>query len=396
MTLKVLDRKQESDLYSLMKKYIESLCRNIESRLIGTNDMLNKFGQVLEPATFSQDEKMADEAIKRLGDFYGTEKITTIEDRDSTGTIKKTVVEPLLNKQELIDKEWPMLKGMLKGTYRAVTTKDLCRRVIVLHKKLVPNMTCQVTKYGQDCASTCDNCDGGLCHHVTGSCDQGCTPGWLGSYCNQACQSPAYGQNCTSTCDNCIGGACDHVTGSCDHGCIPGWQGTHCTDVCQSPAYGQNCASTCDKCDGGTCHHATGSCDHGCVPGWNGSHCTDACQSPAYGQDCASACDNCGGGACHHVTGSCDLGCLPGWEGTFCTDVNGSSYDALKLLDSLDDLLTGVITAQEVCPNIQLTYGVYHVLAEGLVNMGRNVQKHSPHCSNKLIILVVFQPKSVI
>lgn len=58
--------------------------------------------------------------------------------------------------------------------------------------------------------------------------------------------------------------------------------------------------------------------------------------------------------------------------------VNGSSYDALKLLDSLDDLLTGVITAQEVCPNIQLTYGVYHVLAEGLVNMGRNVQNTLP------------------
>lgn len=50
--------------------------------------------------------------------------------------------------------------------------------------------------------------------------------------------------------------------------------------------------------------------------------------------------------------------------------VNGSSYDALKVLDSLDDLLTGVITAQEVCPNIQLTYGIDQVLAEGVVNMG--------------------------
>ncbi|KAL5022364.1 hypothetical protein ScPMuIL_001519 [Solemya velum] len=201
---------------------------------------------------------------------------------------------------------------------------------------------CQSPAYGQDCASACDNCDGGACHHVTGSCDLGCLPGWEGTLCTDACQSPAYGQDCVSACDNCIGGACHHVTGSCDLGCLPGWEGTLCTDACQSPAYGQDCASACDNCGGGACHHVTGSCDLGCLPGWEGTLCTDACQVPKYGQDCASTCDNCDGGSCHHVTGSCDQGCTPGWFGSYCNQACQSPAYGQNCTSTCDNCVGGV------------------------------------------------------
>ena len=41
--------------------------------------------------------------------------------------------------------------------------------------------------YGQDCLKPCvANCrDNATCHHVTGYCDVGCPPGWIGDLCTK-------------------------------------------------------------------------------------------------------------------------------------------------------------------------------------------------------------------
>ena len=45
---------------------------------------------------------------------------------------------------------------------------------------------CQSGFYGQDCAFTCGNCDGGApCNAVDGTCSSGCAPGWTGDTCNE-------------------------------------------------------------------------------------------------------------------------------------------------------------------------------------------------------------------
>ena len=47
-------------------------------------------------------------------------------------------------------------------------------------------IACQSGFYGQDCAFTCGNCDGGApCNAVDGTCLSGCAPGWTGDTCNE-------------------------------------------------------------------------------------------------------------------------------------------------------------------------------------------------------------------
>lgn len=46
---------------------------------------------------------------------------------------------------------------------------------------------CPVGHFGQDCSETCINsytCDG--CNDVSGSCDYGCRPGWIGYFCQKS------------------------------------------------------------------------------------------------------------------------------------------------------------------------------------------------------------------
>lgn len=44
------------------------------------------------------------------------------------------------------------------------------------------------------------------------------------------CEAGKFGQNCRESCGNCVqNGACHHVNGSCLNGCDAGYEGTNCT-----------------------------------------------------------------------------------------------------------------------------------------------------------------------
>ena len=45
----------------------------------------------------------------------------------------------------------------------------------------------------------------------------------------KACKELTFGRNCELTCGHCFNGEiCDHVTGTCSNGCAPGWTGPIC------------------------------------------------------------------------------------------------------------------------------------------------------------------------
>lgn len=62
-----------------------------------------------------------------------------MHDSELQAIVEKTV-NPLIDKKQLVYNEWPMLKGMLNGSYENCKTKELCRRIIVMHTEKMPNM----------------------------------------------------------------------------------------------------------------------------------------------------------------------------------------------------------------------------------------------------------------
>lgn len=43
------------------------------------------------------------------------------------------------------------------------------------------------------------------------------------------CKAGFYGKNCNTTCGKCLNSTtCHHITGSCDKGCDPGYEGLAC------------------------------------------------------------------------------------------------------------------------------------------------------------------------
>lgn len=81
------------------------------------------------------------------------------------------------------------------------------------------------------------------------------------------CDDGLYGQNCNKNCSGISGHcmnitSCNHVTGQCDNGCSHGWHGPYCEHRCKG-----HCKHNV------TCNHVTGLCEEGCAAGWNGSDC---------------------------------------------------------------------------------------------------------------------------
>lgn len=124
---------------------------------------------------------------------------------------------------------------------------------------------CASGYYGHNCSSKCSqNCNvTNICDRITGECDGGCKPGWIGNTCDQSkyvsvnyinikialsyliniqryilicvwivqvCEAGFYGRNCSNQCSlNCIvTNHCDRFSGHCKGGCKLGWTGNMC------------------------------------------------------------------------------------------------------------------------------------------------------------------------
>lgn len=47
----------------------------------------------------------------------------------------------------------------------------------------------------------------------------------------KACSAGYFGENCNSSCGHCLNeAACHHINGTCDEECNPGYQAPYCTD----------------------------------------------------------------------------------------------------------------------------------------------------------------------
>nr|XP_022309660.1 multiple epidermal growth factor-like domains protein 10 isoform X2 [Crassostrea virginica] len=131
---------------------------------------------------------------------------------------------------------------------------------------------CGNNTFGQDCTSVCGHCsENEHCHHINGSCLNGCDPGFNRLMCDQGCMNGSFGKNCIERCgSNCI--SCNAVTGVCEIGCSPGYEGTFCEQKCPHGRYGINCGQTCpSNCKG--CNRFSGVCEFGCQSGWKGTLC---------------------------------------------------------------------------------------------------------------------------
>ncbi|GFO40161.1 receptor-type tyrosine-protein phosphatase kappa [Plakobranchus ocellatus] len=189
---------------------------------------------------------------------------------------------------------------------------------------------CPRGRYGPGCSLFCNaNCagQGDPCHHVDGTCTQGCDPGYQGSHCEQACDQGTYGQDCNETCANTCGGVantCNHVNGTCDLDCDPGYVGALCDVECPAGMFGLKCEGNCSThCAGkdNACNHVDGTCSGGCDPGYRTAQCNVSCDQGTYGQDCNETCANtCAGesNSCNYMNGTCDQGCKQGYVGALC------------------------------------------------------------------------------
>ena len=110
-----------------------------------------------------------------------------------------------------------------------------------------------------------------------------------------------FGENCTEHCGNCLNSEqCHHINGTCMNGCDRGYEGLYCTEgksllishaisnisfclffifklwlsECDIGTYGDNCNETCGNCkDQSECHHSNGTCLTGCNDGFQGALC---------------------------------------------------------------------------------------------------------------------------
>eukprot|EP00105_Crassostrea_gigas_P044220 XP_019928368.1 PREDICTED: protein draper-like [Crassostrea gigas] len=237
------------------------------------------------------------------------------------------------------------------STRRSKASRKGYRLSLVQTAQNVCVSECPDQTYGPECQQICGNCKNKeSCHHVNGSCLNGCDRGVNGEKCDKACPDGRYGINCQEQCYvNCgVPYRCDRVTGQCEGGCQVGLKGETCDRKCDGDTYGQNCSSLCGHClDEAQCHYVNGTCPNGCDSGYQGSHCTLACNNNTYGPKCSMKCGIClylYGEQCHHVTGQCPHGCGDGFHGDLCNQVLESSSSDPAPTSQLSNALYACVT----------------------------------------------------
>ncbi|XP_060578563.1 multiple epidermal growth factor-like domains protein 10 isoform X2 [Ruditapes philippinarum] len=158
------------------------------------------------------------------------------------------------------------LKGNLVRITLANSFADLVLCDVRVHSG------CDVGLWGKTCARVCGHCLSGTCNMINGYCSGGCETGYKDTpKCNQECPSGSYGFNCSSTCSgNCasVFSDCHHIIGSCLDGCLTGWKGPRCDEECDAGFWGKNCVKVCGHCLSGTCNTRNGECSGGCEAGY--------------------------------------------------------------------------------------------------------------------------------
>lgn len=111
------------------------------------------------------------------------------------------------------------------------TNTDQCRDCIPGYQDLTCRKECKNGYFGPECSRKCGHClESKHCHHINGSCLNGCSHGYRGDLCNETCPSGFFGLDCINRCDTyCTGNeSCDPVMGICNEGCKKGWSGLMC------------------------------------------------------------------------------------------------------------------------------------------------------------------------
>nr|XP_022304632.1 multiple epidermal growth factor-like domains protein 10 isoform X4 [Crassostrea virginica] len=148
--------------------------------------------------------------------------------------------------------------------------------VTIYYRTEVYGWECRHGQYGEACENVCGQCiDQSECHHVNGTCLNGCRPGYKGNHCSQTCEFGFYGDQCTQECGNCHNQTnCRHTNGSCASGCDVGFHGDLCKTECESGTYGHQCEEKCGQCkDLSKCLNTNGLCLTGCQEGYHGDLC---------------------------------------------------------------------------------------------------------------------------
>ncbi|XP_078327417.1 uncharacterized protein LOC144623110 isoform X1 [Crassostrea virginica] len=175
-----------------------------------------------------------------------------------------------------------------------------------------------------------------------------------------ACPDGFFGPQCVNKCNStCYG--CNIISGSCENGCLPGWKGNYCHEKCRNNTYGTECSLHCEHCRGSQpCHHTNGSCMNGCADGFKGEICSERCDFGYYGFECKDQCSSfCKTSRdCDHVTGFCIDGCKSGWQGNDCLEVSKVA-DCEKTWKSEFQGVLGIFCITLIITCVQTAYIIF-------------------------------------
>lgn len=134
----------DKEFEDVRSDYIKRLKKNIKERFRKEDSAIfDDFGRVFEPSqvnTSSQTELKT--AVESLSSFYGYEKSVKIVDGNLTDGTQETtrVIAPLIDPKKL-EEEWPRYEGMIRGAYAKLSVDRICKRIIVLHDDVMPNVS---------------------------------------------------------------------------------------------------------------------------------------------------------------------------------------------------------------------------------------------------------------
>ena len=105
---------------------------------LGKNNYLTYASLALNP----RNNEELENAIECVSSFCGSDKTCQI--------VHGNLVEGVTEEEETFDKlldqdklkqEWPSLREMINGSYKGLSTEDLCKRVITLHQEILPEFS---------------------------------------------------------------------------------------------------------------------------------------------------------------------------------------------------------------------------------------------------------------